>query len=191
MKVFGRILPLVILAIFIAGIALTANEADRGPISRVFRDAGDMTPAEPPILSESKSGSRVNYDCRLKVFMAEKVGRWNDNSGKPFDHNLLSFAFDTTLSLAYQETYQETKIWNAGGFANAVYTADTNMMAIAALYNSEVSGVGDSDPYAPVAAFNIHLTDACATAIDGHPGSDTAYGIYTHTVLVEDASTTW
>lgn len=191
MRVFGRILAMGILALITAGIAFTATQVDPGNFSRIDRISGDEVYLEPAAPSKMGADSRANYNCDLRVFMCEKVGRWNDDTGKPFDNNFLSFAFDTTLSLEYLETYQETKIWNAGGFAHASWTTDTNMIAIAALYNSEVSGQGDSDPYAPVAAFNIHLTDACAMAEDGHPGWDTAIGSSTHTVFIEDASTTW
>jgi hypothetical protein len=195
MRVFGRILTTGLLALFIAGIALTADQISPGPVSRVELAGGDAAQIEPQAALNQASGSRATYDCALKVYMVEQESRWKDATGKRFENALLSFAFDTTLSLAYEETFSQTKTYDISATGWVVNTPDSifvredNMKAIAVLFNSAVSGVGDSDPYAPVAPFNIHYVDASAAAMSGSPGWDTAVGTSTHTMFVEEAST--
>lgn len=197
MRIFGRILTLGVLAIFIGGIALTADEAGRDLATRLARDTGDESPAiAAPVNAENQS--RAVYNCDLRVFMVEKESRYKDSQGKPYGNGLISFAFDTSLSLAYQETYQETKLYDLGitGFVinnpDSIFVNQDNMKAIAAVYNSEYGGTGISDPYyndPQGAPFTIHFADACAGATHGNPGADVADGNTTHTVFIEEGTT--
>jgi hypothetical protein len=198
MKEFGRILTVGFLVLYIAGIALTANEGRPENATRVFLDAGDQAFSQQVTLAKAGGNSRALYNCALKVFMVERESRWKDSNGQRFGNGFMSYAFDTTLSLAYQETYQETKIYDIGwtGWVvnnpDSIFVNQDNMKAIAVLYNAEASGTGISDPYydhPQGSPFTIHYVDACAGATHGNPGYDTAYGNSTHTVFIEEAST--
>jgi hypothetical protein len=197
MKMFGRILAVGILAIFITGIALTADQDGRDKVSRVVRDAGEEILAQPVAPVNSGDDSRARYDCDLRVFMVEQESRWKDSQQKRYGNGFISFAFDTSLSLAYQETYQETKVYDLGitGFVinnpDSIWVNQYNMKAIAVVYNAESGGTGISDPYydhPQGSPFTIHTGDACAAATDGNPGSNIAVGNSTHTVFIEEGT---
>jgi len=132
--------------------------------------------------------SRANYDCWLRVYIIEPDSRWRDYYGIPFQNTLIDFGLDTTLSLAYQETYQTTRSWTSPLGIGDI-TSD-NIKVVAGIFTQEDGGTGQSDTGTSTQnPFTIHTADAAAAATPGHPGYDTAYGTYTHTVLIEEA--TW
>jgi hypothetical protein len=136
---------------------------------------------------QDKSG-RADYNCFLRVYVVEPVSRWKDNTNfYHFDFGFLGFAHDTTLSLAYQETYQETKTFDSltSGYG---FTED-NIMAIAVLFNADDYHTAYSDPPSG-SSFTAYHVDAAAAATPGVPGYDTAYGVYTHTVFIDEATRT-
>jgi len=173
MKVFGRILAVGVLAIFISGMALTADDAGRDLATRLERITGNEAPAPPTAPANSGDKSRALYNCELKVFMVEMESRYKDSQQKRYGNGFISFAIDTSVSLAYQETCEVTKIYDLGitGFVinnpDSIWVNQTNMKAIAVVYNSESGGTGISDPYyndPQGAPFTIHFADACAGA---------------------------
>lgn len=190
--------------ILMSGIAVTAGDSvDRDLISPVSPpelrvspqgEAAGTVPDYSLSVMADKSG-RANYNCVLKVYIAEQVSRWKDNTNYyHYEFGFLDFAVDTALSLGYLETYQTTKIWDgaAGGYAGTsdsgfYFLREDNIMAIAAVFNSENGGIGHSDPPSGY-PFTIHTVDACAAATPGNPGYDTAYGAFTHTVFVEEGT---
>jgi hypothetical protein len=95
--------------------------------------------------------------------------------------------------MAYLETFQQTKIWNAQaeGWLDTLWVTQDNMMAIAVLFNSENGGTGNSDPYEGTRPFTIHLVDASAAATHGNPGSNLAINGTTHTAFIDEGTTTW
>jgi hypothetical protein len=194
MRARAKLLIIGILVLFIAGTTLTADQPRPELVTPVFPHGKTETPIIPSALTNFESEANANYNCNLKVYMVEQESRWTDYTNYyHYDYGFLDFSFDTALSLAYLETYQETKIWDAqaAGWANATYVTQQNMMAIAVMFNSEIDGTGISDPLyenPDGRPFDIHLVDACASATHGHPGWDTAIGTSTHTVFIEEST---
>jgi len=185
------------LALIVAGVALTAGKILPDNASRFSEDNAAVVIS--PVEDQSSPETRIHppYSGDLRVFMCEITSRWKSSDGQNYGNGFLSFAFDTTLSLEYLETYQETKVYDiswTGWVANnpdSIFVREDNMKAIAVLYNSESSGTGISDPYyedPQGRPFAIHCVDACASATHGNPGWDTAYGDYTHTVFIEEST---
>jgi len=179
-------------------IILPANNLQSENTATMARNTRLSNMPELPLGVDSPVDINAPYGCNLKVYMVEIESRYKDNTNYyHYDFGFLDFALDTMLNLGYQETFQQTKTWDAraAGFASdkdSIYVTPENMMAIAVLFNNEVAGVNYSDPVyyfdSLGAPFDIHNVDACAAATDGNPGYDTAYGSTTHTVFVEDAT---
>lgn len=143
---------------------------------------------EPMAVPSAAPLSRGNHNCDLRVYIVEPVSRWKDYSNTNYEFGFLDFGMDTSLSLAYQETFQTTRAWHSPLGIGDV--ASDNIMVIAAIFSQEDGGTNYSDTL-PVQGypFTIHTADAAATATPGNPGWDTAYGGFTHTVFIEKA--TW
>jgi len=198
MKRFMHYLAWCIPAFFIVGIVLAVDNPRPQNMTVIDRAVGEDYMAEPAGSLNTINGADMPYSCNLKVYMVEQESRYMDNTYYyHYDFGLLDFAFDTVLNLTYEETFQQTKIWDAraAGFirnADSAYVTQENMMAIAVLFNSEDGGTGLSDPWfeyhAQGAPYTVHNVDACAAATDGNPGYDTAYGSTTHTVFVEEGT---
>jgi len=199
MKRFGKYLAWCLPGFFIVGMVLAADGPRPEKMTVIERAVGENIAVDPADNVNSTAGINTPYSCNLKVYMTEIESRYKDNTNYyHYDYGLLAFAFDTVLNLGFDETFQQTKIWDAkaAGFANngdSIYVTQENMMAIAVLFNSEDGGTGYSDPsrtYDPLGGpYTIHDVDACAAATHGHPGYDTAYGTSTHTVFVEEGTT--
>lgn len=198
MKRFGKCLAWCIPAFFIVGIVLATDSPRPENMTVIERVVGENIVADPAGDLNATAGFDVPYSCNLKVYMVEIESRYKDNTNYyRYDYGLLDFAFDTVLNLGYEETFQQTKIWDAkaAGFASnadSIFVTQENMMAIAVVFNEVPDGVNYSDPwrdYHPLGApFDIHNVDACAAATHGSPGYDTAYGSSTHTVFVEEGT---
>jgi hypothetical protein len=148
--------------------------------------SGAANPA--PAIAQKSAQSRANYNCWLRVYIMEPVSRWKDYNNKPYENTLINFGLDTALSLAYQETYQTTRTWESPLFIGDV--SSDNIKVAAGVFTQEPGGSGQSDTVGgTMYPFTIHTADAAAAATPGNPGYDTAYGGYTHTVLIEKA--TW
>ena len=189
----------VVSAAFYCPVAVSSDLVDYSKVSpaphqSVITSAG----LEAPYAAESGDARMPNSASpmaksgyKLKVYIVEPVSRWMDNSGYyRWDFGFLDFLHDTTLSMGYLETFQQTRSWHGSdhGFLDTSIHED-NIMAIAVVFDTNIAGVNYSDPPGGQAYF-IYNVLAAAGAKPGIPGYDTAWGGSTHTVFVEEASTT-
>jgi hypothetical protein len=156
-----------------------------GPVSKV--QTSDLPGVEqillPSTAALAEKSARVNYNAYLRVFIVELTSiKYHDANGVPYDFAFRDFGLDTLLSLPYLGTFQTTKTWHPSDSV-----LENNVMVIAVLFNAENCGTGYSDPPYGL-PFTIHFADAAAQATPGHPGYDTAFGTYTHTVFLEEAT---
>lgn len=128
------------------------------------------------------------YEGYLRVYVTEITSRWNGNDGNPFHFAFLSFAFNEEISVNYNDTYENTIVWNAteAGFPGI---EEDNVMILAAVFNSE-SHQGYADPPSGN-SFDAYYLDAFATATPGNPGNNTVTEDFTHAVFCEVATATW
>jgi len=134
------------------------------------------------------SPDKANYTGTIRVFVSEPEGRWRDDTQRVYEHAFLDFALVTPVSVAYQDTYQQTVTWDASAEGFTAITED-NIEVFAVLYN----GAGHTEYSDPPsgAPFTAHDVDAACCARPGETGYDTSYGGYTHTVFIEEGSATW
>ena len=133
--------------------------------------------------SEEIEGSA--YDGDLRIYVVEQVSRWDAQDGNPYKFGFLDFALDDKLSIEYLDTYTDMITWDANdaGYSNV---QENNLMVIAAVFNPEIHK-GYSDP--PFGnAFDAFYVDAAAGATPGSTGYNTVNEDFTHTVLVEKAT---
>jgi Dockerin type I domain len=128
------------------------------------------------------------YDGTLKIYIVEPISRWIDYDGYNFHFGFLGFAFDAPISLAYQESFNQSIIWDA---AQAGYDpiADSNIMVIAVLFNSEGNPAYSTPPDS--FPFTAYYVDGAAAAIPGQEGTNEVDGDFTHVVFLEAALATW
>ena len=187
-----KLLLTCILTLAAGGLLSAADRVDvpelQTPLSQIATPVANITASsgEQVLAPLQSTSSRVNYNCWLRVFVVEPHSRWTDNTGYyHYDFGFLDFGLDTSLSLAYQESFESTRNWTCPTGLGSI--SEDNIMVIAVLFNKESSGVNYSDPPSG-AAFNIYGADAAASATPGVPGYDTAYGNSTHTVFLEEAT---
>jgi hypothetical protein len=128
------------------------------------------------------------YGGYLRVYVTEITSRWNGNDGNPFNVAFLNFAFNEEISINYNDTYEDTIVWNAteAGFPGI---QEDNVMILAAVFNSEIhQGYAASSDGNP---FDAYYLDAFAAATPGNSGNNTVTENFTHTVFCEVATATW
>ena len=141
-----------------------------------------------------ETGDRDTYTGMIRVYVMEKVGRWEDSDDSLFHNALLAFALQESISLAETDTLTWELQWDGHDYddaSNQPYDdiVEGNMKVIAAVFNSS-SYTGYSDPPSG-APFAVHEVDATAGATSGTTGYNEETESFTHSVLVEDGSTTW
>jgi hypothetical protein len=128
------------------------------------------------------ANNNLPYEGRLIVYIVEPVSRWDTYDGDPFHYAFLDNAYDGNISIDYQDTYEDTIIWDGIVLRN-------NVIVIAGVFN-EISEQKYSDPPHNNYPFNAHYLDAAAGATPGNIGYNTVTDDFTHTVLVEVGSKT-
>jgi hypothetical protein len=176
-----------VLVLLLFGAAMGIEDACRWESSNQITVPAQETPA--PL-----SGDRATYTGTIRVFVTEKVGRWSDSQGKPFHNAFLSFALEEAISLNETDSMMWHLEWDGNDYTDAEgdpYSdlVKSNIEVIAAVFNS-ASYPGSSDPPSG-AMFNVHEIDAVAGAKCGGTGHNLTFGAFTHSVLVQDGSTTW
>jgi hypothetical protein len=133
-----------------------------------------------------EKGNDKPYEGRLRVYIVEPRSRWDNYDHDPYHFGFLDFAVDEAISINYLDTYTKQITWDS---LNAGYNVfENNIMAIAGVFNSEVNK-GYSDP--PLGnPFDAYYVDASAGATPGNTGYNTVNEDFTHTVLVEKATST-
>jgi hypothetical protein len=139
------------------------------------------------------SGDRDVYTGTIRVYVTE-TGRWKDHNGKPFHHAFLGFALEEYVSVNETQTLTWDLEWDGNDYedANGQDYGDLrqeNVKVIAAVFNPD-GYPGYSDPPSG-GEFVVHEVDATAGAVPGETGYNVVSEDFTHTVFVEDGSTTW
>ena len=180
---------IVICVLLLAGLAAAGDFSDRCRVSDL-EIAAPVTPLEtsinPLIVSTGETKRIPDFQGTLRVYIVEPVSRWNDYNYYPYVNGFLDFAYNQSVSIPYEDSITITQTWTAPTAFHDI--TEGNIAAIAAISNTD-NHTNYSDPPSG-AAFTAHYVDACAFAAAGQTTSDTAYGSYTHTVLVEEGTAT-
>lgn len=139
-------------------------------------------------------GDRSTYSGTLRVFVTEIESRWDDSDDLPFHNAMLSLAINEIFSIDDDDTLTWVQIWDGHNYEYQTGltfgdVTENNIKVIAAVYNQGGYN-GYSDPPSG-AQFIVNEVDACAGAVCGETGYNQVIGDFTHSVLVEDGSTTW
>ncbi len=156
---------------------------------------------EPPGRSDTsrlepvmEAGDRSVYTGMIRVYVVEPVGRWTDKINRPFHNAFLAFALEDSVYL----TETDTLIWELEWDGHNYFDDDgqpfddvqeSNLRVIAAVFNSD-GYPGYSDPPSDY-EFTVHEIDACAASNCGSTGYNFITDDFTHSVLVEDFTSTW
>jgi len=102
------------------------------------------------------------YPGHLRIYVQEYESRWNDNSGNPYHHALLSFAEDKDITIPATGSITDTVIWDGTtqGYSDVV---PENLQVILAVFN-DTAHIGYSDPPSGN-PFNAYYSDEC-TAVN-------------------------
>lgn len=126
-----------------------------------------------------------DYTGNLKVYMVEPYSRYQDANLDHYNFGFLDFSLDHILTIPDKDNFDTTFSWNADAVGFGDITQN-NIMAIGVMFND--SGVL-SDAYPPYGYWYLsYYSDAAVSAIDGQIGQhETAPG-FTHTVFVEEGT---
>ncbi|UCD17930.1 MAG: hypothetical protein JSV44_03220, partial [Candidatus Zixiibacteriota bacterium] len=129
----------------------------------------------------------IDYTGWLRVYVVEPESRWRDATGIPFEFGFLAFASDELISVPYQQTYTDTIVWHGAevGFGDI---QSNNIMVIAVAFNTELHQGYSSPP--DNYPFDAYYVDAAAAATIDSQWSNTTSPGFTHTVFIEEGSTT-
>ncbi|RLF28548.1 MAG: hypothetical protein DRN05_03785 [Thermoplasmata archaeon] len=140
------------------------------------------------LLTHSEKTEGLPYEGHLRIYVVEPVSRWIHNDGNPYHFGFLDFAFDDTLSIEYQDTYEDRIVWD-GNDAGYGDIQEDNIMVIAVVFNPERH---QGYAYPPSTnPFDAYYVDAAAAATPGNTGNNTVNENFTHTVFCEEATAPW
>ena len=125
------------------------------------------------------------YQGTVKVYIVEPYSRWQDANLDHYSFGFLSFAATTNVTLEDKDMFSQTVVWDASdaGFSGVV---STNIMAQAVVYDSVPVLQDAAPPYG--AWYNAHFGHATATALPGVPGQQVTAPGFTHTVFIEEGT---
>jgi hypothetical protein len=168
-----RIVGLLLIFLLVATTAFAGNFTPRETLPG---------PVQPP-MPLLKAPDAHTYSGYLRIFMVEPQSRYKDIGGVPYDFGFLAFAKNQAFTLEYGDTISQTVDWNGSTFV----INDLNIMAIAVVYNGEGHQSYNEGHDGP---FTAYYVDAAAGALSGQTAVDDVSGTYTHTVFVEEVSST-
>ncbi|MFH2049415.1 MAG: hypothetical protein ABIJ12_08205 [bacterium] len=128
-----------------------------------------------------------DYIGWIRIFVVEPVSRWLDDQGNNYHYGFLDFALDSILILPDGSRSYTSFDWDASlsGFGNI---SGSNIMVVATMFNNTPHQSYSFPPsYNP---FTAYYSDACAAVVSGESDSNKTASGFTHTVLVEDGSST-
>ncbi len=183
----SRWVLLVLGAILLVGAAIASPIENACQVDPGRIDQPGQTPTA-RLQTEGRNQAAGDYDGYVRLYVVEPVSRWKDQTNHAFHHGFLGLALDTAVSLHYLDTLRISRTWdgNLSGFGNIT---EGNIEFEATVANGE-GNFGYSDPPGG-GLFVGHYVDACAAAKPGETDSNVVKTGYTHTVFVEDGSTTW
>jgi hypothetical protein len=135
-----------------------------------------------------ESGEKDTYGGTIRVYVTEKIGTYADDDGIPFSNMFISFALQENISLAQGDSLTWSLTWDGHdyGFGSL---AEDDIKVMAVVFNdSGYTGYSNPPSSSP---FTVYETDACAGAMPGQTGYNERTDDFTHSVFVEDGSTTW
>lgn len=149
-------------------------------------DASPLDRASTPQYVTPEQSERVNssatYTGTLRVFVTDN-DRWDDNDGDRIHNALVGIPIQQSFTLNDGDSLMWDTEFNYYGLTEAHTTV------VAAIYNSYgYQGYSVPPNENP---FIVHEVDASAEARCGTSGYNIAAAGFTHSVLVEEGSTTW
>ena len=134
---------------------------------------------------QALSNPKGTYTGTLRMYVVKPTYHWNDNDGHPYEFGFMNFSEVTTLNIPEGGSYyNEATISIAGMY-------DDNSAVIGAL--------SDPTPHMQDACVNqgggctfwAYYGDGCALAYCGTAATQPTMEGYTHTVFVEEGTTTY
>jgi len=173
------------ICIFMLLLSALAVAVDVSPVPDRPGDYVKATALAPAKLHPS------DYTGRIRVYAVEPHARWNDYQNQQYHFGFLNFPLDSAILLPDGSRYHRTITWNArtdGGWAGVT---ETNVMFIAAVFNSEPHPANSDTGIGTAYPFNAFYVDAAAAAEPGQVDSNNTTGSSTHTVFVHEGTATW
>ncbi len=170
---------------------LAASVLASEPISDRVRKS-PMPEKNPNMQGRTNQGispDKAAYNFILRIFIVEPLSQRYYNQSNPagyYEYGFLDFAVNEELHIL--DEYNGSVTWD-GDVRYFSNLEESNIMAIAALYNLDDAHDAYADPPAG-RPFTAYYVDAAVAATPGNPGSNTGTGGYTHTVLVEEVTAT-
>lgn len=179
MKALGKPTLVLILALFCLMVASASGES--APSTLLQRPS---IASEESVKPQVAASDRDSYHGFLRIYIEEPVSRYRDYSNKNYNFGFLGFAVNQAITVNDGEVLTDTVIWNVGSFGAV---SQTNIEAIAVVATAE--GVpAYSNPSDNTFPFTAYYVDAAASSKPGIVGIDDANGSYTHTVFLEEAT---
>ena len=177
-----------LLALFIPAALLIGSVVLAGDM-KVCQDEtwpsyqSDAISATPPAFAPT--GDEDVYAGKVKVFLVEPFGRWDDSEGGMYYNAFLDFAIVADINLVDGGTWYETAEWDASTSPFDTI-AVANIMAITAV-TTNTSVTTDAWPDNGY-LFAAHYADISAEVLCGAVGIGETMPGYTHRVFIEESS---
>jgi hypothetical protein len=144
--------------------------------------------------SMTEADDRDVYTGMIRVYVVEPVSRWNDGDNRPYHNGFLAFVLEDSVHLTETDTLTWELEWDGHDYFDGDDqpfddVQESNLQVLAAVFNSD-GYHGYSDPPSDY-EFTVHEIDACAAANCGSTGYNLLTDDFTHSVLVEDMTSTW
>ena len=154
------------------------------------RPASDVSKLE----STTEAGDKGVYSGMIRVYVVEPVSRWSDSDNRPYHNGFLAFVLEDSVYLAETDTLTWELEWDGHHYFDDDDqpfddVEENNLQVVAAVSNSD-GYPGYSDPPSDY-EFTVYEIDACASANCGSTGYNFLTNDFTHSVLVEDMTSTW
>jgi len=171
-RVFTETFAVVFLAL--ASMSISAD------FSVVGRTVGHK-PADPSRLAQADFGGT------LRLYVVEPTARWIDASESAYHFGFIDFALDSMISLNNGDRIHLSRAWDGSGSGYDGFTED-NIMVQAVIFGDDAHQAYASPPSSY--PFWAYYVEAAAAATPGTMDSNNSDGAFTHTVFLEEASST-
>ena len=131
-----------------------------------------------------------SYEGVLRLYVVEKISRWQDSDDSSYNFGFLDFALDSEIVLTDSNSSINLQVIWDGSSAGFNDISENNMMMIAALFNAD-SVSAYAYPEKLQNPFQAHYVDAAAGAEMGASDSNRTTLEMSHTVFMEECTATW
>jgi len=135
-----------------------------------------------PIPAFQGGGERDDYYATLRLYMVQPTYIWKDYYGHPYEFGFLEFAMDSVVMIPDTARFYRSIHWTYGTIA------EDNIMVIGALFNSTPHQSYSVPPSGY--PFWAYYVDAAAGATPGMSDTNNTTPTSTHTVMVEEGTST-